>query len=408
MKPGQWITQRPWLAAAVALAIVASDGPVAGEESAWRVGDVFLAVGDGTYHVFDRAGRFKEAIEDELGGYTTDCGFAPSLDKLYTLNYTRSKVVVYDDDGEHAILQTIDPRETSPDGHSGAIVFAADGGFYVGHPDGDRRVHKYDEAGMLLATYRVQTEGRRGTNWIDLSADQQTLFYTSAGRVIQRFDTGSNTQLSDFAELPGEGHAEAIRLLPPGDGSGGLLVADGAHIKRLDATGDVIQRYDAPERDSWFAINLDPDGQSFWATDQETDQVARFDLDTGSLRQSFAAGPGETVFGVCVKGELTAGVPQAQTTLPLAYEISQNVPNPFNPSTEISYRLPEPGTVRLEIYNLVGQRIHTLVQEEQRAGAYTVMWDGRDGSGLEVSSGVYLYRFSAGNLAETRRMLLLK
>ena len=393
---------------AIIIAAIGATGTSSAQISDWNVGDVFLAVGDGTYHVYDRTGLLKEAIEDELGGYTSDCGFNPSLDRLYTVNYTNAKVVVYDDGLEHRILQTIDPAQTSPGAHSGAIVFGADGGFFVGHPDGDNLIHLYDDAGMLVETFDVEVDGRRGTNWIDLSADQQTLFYTSAGRFIKRFGTGSNTQLPDFAELPGDGHAEAVRLLPPGDGSGGLLVADGFEIKRLDATGDVIQRYDVAHRDSWFALNLDPDGKSFWATDHEADQVVRFDIATGRLGQSFTVGPGETVFGVCLKGELTAGVPQVETFVPLAYEISQNIPNPFNPSTEISYQLPESGTVKLEIYNLVGQRINTLVRGEQKAGAYTVTWSGRDSQEREVSSGVYFYRFTTDGLVETRRMLLLK
>ncbi len=391
-----------------AIVATAATGALSAQTSTWDVGDVFLAVGDGTYHVYDRAGTFKEAIEDDLGGYTSDCGFNPSLDRLYTVNYTNAKVVVYEDAAEHVVAQTVDPGETSPGSHSGAIVFDADGGFFVGHPDGDNLIHRYDNAGMLVETFDVAIDGRRGTNWIDLSADQQTLFYTSAGRFIQRFDTGSNTQLPDFAELPGEGHAEAVRLLPPGDGTGGLLVADGKEIKRLDATGEVIQRYDVANRESWFALNLDPDGQSFWATDHEADQVVRFDIATGSLVQSFTAGPGDTVFGVCLKGELTAGVPQVESIIPRSYSISQDIPNPFNPSTEISYQLPESGAVKLEIYNLVGQRINTLVQGEQKAGAYTVTWSGRDSRGREVSSGVYFYRFSTEGLVKTRRMLLLK
>jgi len=126
------------------------------------------------------------------------------------------------------------------------------------------------------------------------------------------------------------------------------------------------------------------------------------------MRQGFLAGPGGTVFGVCLRGELTAGVPQIATNLPMAYQISQNVPNPFNPSTEISYRLPESGAATLEIFNLAGQRVTTLVQGEQKAGTYTVTWRGRDDRGREVSSGVYFYRFTAGGMAETHRMLLLK
>jgi hypothetical protein len=132
--------------------------------------DVFLAVGDGTYHVYNNQGGFKEAIDDEMGGYTSDRGFNPSLDRLYTTNYTNTKVVVYDDAREHAVLETINPGDMSPGGHSGALVFEAEGGFFVGHPDGNNLIHKYDEAGLLVVTHRVEV-GKRGSNWLDLAAD---------------------------------------------------------------------------------------------------------------------------------------------------------------------------------------------------------------------------------------------
>ncbi len=388
----------------VALLMSAGVTRLKAEESTWSVGDLFLGVGDGTYHVYDSQGRFKQAIADELGGYTTDCGFSPDLERLYTTNYTNTKVVVYE---EGSVLQTIDPAATSPGGHTGSIVFDSQGNFFVGHPDGNTLIHQYGESGLLLNTFDVAVEDR-GTNWIDLSSDQATLFYTSEGRYIQRYDTETAAQLSDFAELPDEGHAQAIRLLPPGDGTGGLLVADGLNVKRLDETGRVIQTYDADATDSWFALNLDPNGTSFWSTDQETDQVYRFDIESGRMERTFQAGPGETVFGVCLKGELTAGITQVQSVLPMAYSISQNVPNPFNPSTQISYQLPQAGTVRLEIYNLLGQKIQTLVQGEQTAGVHTATWNGRDRSGRDVSSGIYLYRFVSDGLVETHRMLLLK
>jgi sugar lactone lactonase YvrE len=387
---------------------IATAGILSAQAPDWSVGDVFLAVGDGAYHVYDRTGGYKHAIEDQLGGYTSDCGFNPALDRLYTLNYTRTRIVVYDDAAEHGVLQVVDPSEVSPGGHSGAIAFAADGDFYVGHPDGNALIHKYSSSGMLMATFEVPVDGRRGTNWVDLSSDQQTLYYTSAGRAIQRFDTGSATSLPDFAALPGDGHAEGLRLLPPGDGSGGMLVADGSDIKRLDDAGEVVQTYDAHDLDSWFAINLDPDGRSFWATDHGADQVCRFNLDTGLIERTFTAGPGNTVFGVCLKGELTAGVPQPGAGLAGALAFTQNVPNPFNPETEITYTLPEGGSVRLEVYNLLGQQVITLVHGELEGGTHTVIWSGRDAHGREVSSGVYFCRLAADGMVATRRMLLLK
>ena len=381
--------------------------PVAAETGDWLAGDVFIAVGDGAYQVYDRQGEFKHFIRDEQRGFTTNCAFNPGLDKLYTANYTHTRVVVYDNAPAHPIVQTIDTRATSPGGHSGALVFDAEGSLYVGHPDGNELIHKYNEAGMLLATFNVAVDGW-GTDWIDLASDLTTLFYSSEERTILRFDTATNTQLADFAELPGAGHAFALRLLPPGDGSGGLLVADESDIKRLDGAGHVVQIYDDAGQDDWFALNLDPGGTAFWAADSDTDRLYRFNIATGAIERQFTAGPGNTISGVCVKGEITAGVPQSRSFLPQTYSLSQNAPNPFNPSTQIEYHLPEAAEVSMTVYNLLGQQIRTLVQGVQQAGLNRVNWDGTDRDDRPVSSGVYLYRFVSEDRVESRRMLLLK
>ena len=94
--------------------------------------------------------------------------------------------------------------------------------------------------------------------------------------------------------------------------------------------------------------------------------------------------------------------------LPDQYRLNQNVPNPFNPSTAIGYQLPEAGTVRLAIYNLLGQEVRVLVNERKDAGSFTATWDGADALGRRVASGIYLYRIQAGGFSDTRRMLLLK
>ena len=88
--------------------------------------------------------------------------------------------------------------------------------------------------------------------------------------------------------------------------------------------------------------------------------------------------------------------------------LAPNEPNPFNPSTVISYRLNADGPVRLEIYNLLGQRIRTLVDEVQAAGAYRVHWDVRDAAGRHMSTGIYFTRLYYPGGVQTRRMLYLK
>ena len=96
------------------------------------------------------------------------------------------------------------------------------------------------------------------------------------------------------------------------------------------------------------------------------------------------------------------------SSLPGEYKLDQNVPNPFNPSTVIGYRIPEAGPVRLAIYNLLGQEVRVLVDLYMEAGSFTATWDGNDEMGRRVSSGIYLYRIQAGGFSASRRMLFLK
>ena len=88
--------------------------------------------------------------------------------------------------------------------------------------------------------------------------------------------------------------------------------------------------------------------------------------------------------------------------------LAPNAPNPFNPSTVIPYRLDADGPVRLEIYNLLGQRIRALVDEVQAAGAYRVHWDARDDAARRVSTGIYFTRLHYPGGVQTRRMLYLE
>ena len=105
-------------------------------------------------------------------------------------------------------------------------------------------------------------------------------------------------------------------------------------------------------------------------------------------------------------GRLSTGVVK-----PSSYELLQNYPNPFNPTTSIQFSVVGdqfPPHVTLKVYNLLGQEVRTLVDDLKEPGYYTVTWDGRDGSGDAVSSGVYIYRLHTGQFQSTKRMVLLK
>jgi hypothetical protein len=94
--------------------------------------------------------------------------------------------------------------------------------------------------------------------------------------------------------------------------------------------------------------------------------------------------------------------------LPSRYGLSQNYPNPFNPETTIEYQIPQAGDVHMAVFNILGQKICTLVDEARVAGRYQVIWDGRDDSGRPVASGVYFCHLTAGSYRQTRKMTLLK
>ena len=85
-----------------------------------------------------------------------------------------------------------------------------------------------------------------------------------------------------------------------------------------------------------------------------------------------------------------------------------NYPNPFNPSTTFRYTLSTPELVTLKVYSMLGQLVRTIVNEQQVEGYYEAIWDGRNDAGATVSSGIYIYRMTAGSYVETRRMMLVK
>ena len=130
-------------------------------------------------------------------------------------------------------------------------------------------------------------------------------------------------------------------------------------------------------------------------------QVAIFDL--ANLRQgavAYATTDAAGYFALSVATPTSRIVPQH-------FALGQNYPNPFNPSTIIPYELAEAAHVRLEIFNLLGQRLATLVDGTRSAGSHTAMWDATDAAGRAVGAGVYIYRMSSEGRSMSRRMVLV-
>lgn len=139
-------------------------------------------------------------------------------------------------------------------------------------------------------------------------------------------------------------------------------------------------------------------GQSFVGTTQNVPNW----IDSGFLSDTLFRGP------------LTAVRRDARTSLPSTYELNQNFPNPFNPSTKIQFALPRESAVKLVVYSILGQEVITLVDEVRSAGFYSVDWNGENRHGNRMSSGVYFFRLLAKDatgqnpFSSLKKMIILK
>jgi hypothetical protein len=114
--------------------------------------------------------------------------------------------------------------------------------------------------------------------------------------------------------------------------------------------------------------------------------------------------------GTIVKfnGNLATAVDTPQSTTPQIFILMQNYPNPFNPETRIKFQVPATGWIELEVFNMIGQHVATLLQGKRAAGEYELIWDGRNDLGQLVPSGIYLLSLRAGKLTQTRKMVLAR
>jgi flagellar hook assembly protein FlgD len=101
--------------------------------------------------------------------------------------------------------------------------------------------------------------------------------------------------------------------------------------------------------------------------------------------------------------DVVTGISKEGQMIPTTYALKQNYPNPFNPNTIINYQLPMTNDVELSIYNLLGQKVSTLVHERQQVGYHQVEWDAS-----RFSSGIYYYKIEAGNFQDVKKMILIK
>jgi len=253
----------------------------------FKTGDVFAGVNNGNVQHYDGNGNLLETLNTGSGSYTTGMAFDLS-GNLYVTTFSSNTVAKFNNMG--VSLGSFGSGYSSPE----SILFDSIGNVYVGNLYNG--IRKFDSNGNFLETVYTSR-----TDWMDLSKDQCTMLITSEGTTIKRYNVCTKTPLSDFAT--GLTNAYALRILS--DGS--VLVADKDNIKRFNSGGTLIQTYDATGQNGWFALNLDPDGSSFWSGDYGNDKFFKFDISTGNILKTIDTGKGGgNLYGLVVFGEITA------------------------------------------------------------------------------------------------------
>jgi hypothetical protein len=276
-------------------------------------GDVFAGVGSGQVNHYRPDGTLVQTLDTGSASRDQTGMCFDGLGNLYTTNWTAGSMSKFDSQGARTAYPWGGPFGNNPE----SCVADAQGNLYTGEVAGANRIRKWDLSGNLLASHAPDIEVR-GVDWIDLAADQCTMYYTSEAHAIKRFNVCTNTQLSDFVtNLPGQ-FCFALRLRANGE----VMVACNNQALRLNAAGAVLRTYPTtnyPGAIMFFATNLDPDGTSFWTGDYYTGRIYRIDIATGALLRQFTAPPlNDVMAGVAVYGEYTQAQPTATATAPPA------------------------------------------------------------------------------------------
>ncbi|MEX2494738.1 MAG: PEP-CTERM sorting domain-containing protein [Woeseia sp.] len=288
---------KKFLASALVAAGLVGSGGV--QAAPYQVGDVFAALAGAVQH-YDSSGTLLDTYITGGGSFNTGMAF-DATGNLYVTNFGINQVArLAGPDDPHT--ETLFATQS---GNPEMIVFDASGNAYVSSANSGL-IAKYGAAGG--APLDSVDVGARA-DFIDLAADQNTLYYTTEGNFIGTYDFAGDTDLGNFAsgytcDGGGSINTFALRLLD----DGGVLAAVNSCVARFDSAGNKIQEYDAAGVSGFFALNLDADGTSVWSGSFNTGTLYKFDIDSGALLQTINTSS-SSLFGVAVFGEVTQGAP---------------------------------------------------------------------------------------------------
>ncbi len=246
----------------------------------------------------------------------------------------------------------------------------------------------------------------------------------------------STTEKTDSLDEDGGGRSQLLFMIPPGIAPGTLANVEVSAVSNKDGSQDIARFVVAAGSMALSTISLLPDSVVIMPGDTVTflaegyNQFSRsVDIDPqwtctgGSIDENgvFIAGMTTGTFVVTVTDAHTGHTEQVVVMIvehtavdassgstPETYQLAPNYPNPFNPGTHIEYSIPAQTRVTLGIYNVLGQKIRTLVDRTQAAGHYRVHWSGVDEQNRAVPAGLYFYHIRTEHYRASRKMLLLR
>ncbi|HZU06162.1 MAG TPA: hypothetical protein VFB73_09310 [Chloroflexota bacterium] len=330
-----------WLVSLLLLASVAStlwSTQTVQAQPPFALGDVFAAVGNGQVKRFSPTGTLIQTLNTTTGSFETTGMCFDTAGNLFVTDFTADTVSKFGNTGTLLLANFGSGYNSHPE----SCVLDAAGNIYVGQADGTGDILKFSPTGALLASFNP-TVGLRGTDWIDLSADQCTMLYTSEDNLIRRFNVCTNTQLSNFATLPAGSECFALRIRPNGE----VMVACRDNVFRLSPTGALLQTYtrasiNPAETGTLFALNLDPDGVTFWTGGRSTGNIYRVNIATGAVVTQFNAAPFTALAGLAVFGEQVVALTPTPTPTGTATPTPTSTATPTSPATPIATRTATP------------------------------------------------------------------
>ena len=236
--------------------------------------------------------------------------------------------------------------------------------------------------------------------WINANADGDiTISGGAAARTIAAFtDCSKEANILSFngselyfgVSIPEE---EMLSYqLPPKPPAGAFDVRFAEDMKVTESAGAIEIMNNTDMLTISYTINIDAGEHLRWVL--TSDEGKEYELN-GSAE-------------IVVDGNVNHFTLNKVSSIPTEFALSQNFPNPFNPTTSISYSLPENSDISISVYNLTGQKIIELVDDHVNAGMYTVTWNGTNHVGVSVSSGVYIYMLQSDSFTAVKKMILIK